>query len=374
MVFSTSVLESDRFSIPAAQENAVRSDSLYSESVYSERSLLPQMPPRAISGTDRSSILGPNRRGPYDAESSQENVTETDRNAPSSRSGSLISNIHGQQKRVSASSDENETSSSKSLSLRLSRSIFNFNRRTLSLQSASSTTQNEPESPLPSTSSAASSTANNTAGSIAIPSNVYHLHLPCESNNFAGFCKGAWKLQHAMKKAFRYTFTRLQVSTWRCSSCLFELPVSGPEGSVRPSAPSHDFDQNVRLHGATGIRYRLVWLAKSHVPLRLPPGRTGDLTVESTGKFACLFCCVEMRALAPVFSGVDRFMDHLRIHGNGAETGTGTAGRVPTQELLDWTKCILGRVAAEDEAFDINIPKVVVEIGGIYCTREFMRP
>lgn len=52
-----------------------------------------------------------------------------------------------------------------------------------------------------------------------------------------------------------------------------------------------------------------------------------------------------------MFEALDGFMDHLGLHhrGMGGASATVTA-------LLERTGCVVGRVAAEREEFDINIP------------------
>ncbi|KAI5309242.1 hypothetical protein KEM55_003703, partial [Ascosphaera atra] len=51
------------------------------------------------------------------------------------------------------------------------------------------------------------------------------LYLPSEDNNYAGFCKGAWKLQTGQRKAMRIDTRPVGMYTnvdfWRCSKCDF---------------------------------------------------------------------------------------------------------------------------------------------------------
>ncbi|EAS30156.3 uncharacterized protein CIMG_08902 [Coccidioides immitis RS] len=345
-------------SIPPIHEAGAQSNSIYSDSVYSEKSSRPLIASRPSNGGDISSVLGPIRHGPYGrGGSSQENVL-AEQNAPSPRSGSLLSGLHGRGKRISASSDEKDTPGPGS------RSIFSFTRRAHPVQTGPA--QTAPGGP--------PVTAVGTENLLQAG-----LYLPSEDNKFAGFCKGAWRLQNGIKKSFRVDLRPSgmykQISTWRCTKCHFEGPMGQTPTISRnsPSAPirgfartsplvgnsSQDFDQRVRLHGPSGIRYRWSFLAKSHSPIKSSP-KANDGT---GGRFGCIYCCVEQQGPAPVFADIDTFMQHLRLHAGSAGLADARATREPPQALLDWTKCIVGRVATEEEGFDINIPKVVVEMG-----------
>lgn len=168
------------------------------------------------------------------------------------------------------------------------------------------------------------------------------LYLPCEENSFAGFCKGAWKMQLGLKKAFsirtRPSGVYNDIPFSRCSKCSYEGPVVGEE-----SRSSWRYDDQVRIHRATGIRYRWVFLAKSHFHCKRMPEQTDG----SVGTFGCIFCCAEQRRQAPAFGNLASFMEHLLQHRQMAP------GMGP---LLDRTRCIVGRVASISEDFDINLP------------------
>ncbi|KAI5304238.1 hypothetical protein KEM56_006709 [Ascosphaera pollenicola] len=202
-----------------------------------------------------------------------------------------------------------------------------------------------------------------------------NLFLPNKTNDFAGFCKGAWKLQTNQRKAFRLE-TRpsgmySQVEYWRCTKCDFEGSVNNPENiavlsnsaMLHPSPPpdvtpfertvpnngklKHHFDQTIYSHPC-GVRYRWAFLAKSHIC------KKGDRWKGVTAKeaYACIFCCIANRAIPPVFDDLDMFIRHVRRHdGNIAE------GHVeePSPQALRYSKTIVGRVAGYDEEFDLNI-------------------
>ncbi|OJD25632.1 hypothetical protein ACJ73_03004 [Blastomyces percursus] len=204
---------------------------------------------------------------------------------------------------------------------------------------------------------------------------TWTLYLPSEANKYAGFCKGAWKMQTGTRKAMRVAQRPAgmfsQVLFWRCKECNFEGPMNlssenPPSTNMHTprfsrttplDQPSRSFDQHVQVHQGTGIRYRWAFLAKSHAYCKKVPPTTDG----STCSYGCIYCCSEQRGPAPIFGDVDTFMEHLRIH-DGANI-RGHKAR-PEQELLNRTKCLMGRLAHDQEEFDINIPPILAEVQG----------
>ncbi|KAK2759973.1 hypothetical protein FQN54_002709 [Arachnomyces sp. PD_36] len=172
-------------------------------------------------------------------------------------------------------------------------------------------------------------------------------YMPSEENKFSGFCKGAWKMQNNMKGAMsaehRPSGMYGEIRFWRCCKCRFDGPMYG--GS---SKASRKFDNQVRVD-ISGIRYRWIFLAKSHVPLKQVP----NVSDGSGGSFGCIFCCAEWQQDAPVFKDLERFMEHLQRHRE----------QVLSPELIYRTKCIVGRIAADTEDFEINLPPKAQEMG-----------
>lgn len=169
------------------------------------------------------------------------------------------------------------------------------------------------------------------------------MYLPSEENKYAGFCKGAWKLQLGMKKAMNAEYRPAgmygQIPFWRCQKCYFEGPMAGTSKATR------SFDNNIRR--SNGIQYRWVFLAKSHVYVKdIPKASNGTL-----GTFGCIFCCAETRQ-TPIFGNVKTLLEHLQLHREN----------VPGAELRDRTRCIVDRVAEPWEDFDINLPPRIVEV------------
>lgn len=213
-------------------------------------------------------------------------------------------------------------------------------------------------------SSIISRSSSNPSGYGRIPSPFtpsMRLYIPCEENNYAGFCKGAWRLQLGLKKAFtlRSRAEGLKLTStysWRCSKCNFEGPAVNASTSITneryssSSLSSRTYDMTIRTHPATGIRYRWSFLAKSHIFIKKiqlihPQGSDGTI-----GVFGCIFCCAQQRGPAPTFGNLDTFMEHLHKQHRDIEPS-------PQMEiLLDRARCVLGRVADTTEDFDVNIP------------------
>jgi hypothetical protein len=191
----------------------------------------------------------------------------------------------------------------------------------------------------------------------------FTLVLPTE-NNLHGFCKGAVKLQinpNLPKKAFsaanRPAGLTGTIPYFQCSKCSFEGPaVMAVNLGSKKSKAEKTFDSRVRV-AENGIRYRWVFLAKSHVQCKsMPEGPTAR--DGSFGAFGCIFCCAEgagrgwgalgRGGTAPTFGNISSFMEHLQMHQREEAT--------PSAQMQAKTKCIVGRVAETTEDFEINLP------------------
>jgi hypothetical protein len=191
----------------------------------------------------------------------------------------------------------------------------------------------------------------------------FTLVLPVE-NNLHGFCKGAVKLQlnpNLPKKAFsaanRPAGLTGTIPFFQCSKCSFEGPaVMAVNLGSKKSKAEKTFDSRVRV-AENGIRYRWIFLAKSHVQCKsMPEGPTAR--DGSFGAFGCIFCCAEGASrgwstlgrggTAPTFGNIGSFMEHLQMHLREEAT--------PSAQMQARTKCIVGRVAEATEDFEINLP------------------
>lgn len=181
------------------------------------------------------------------------------------------------------------------------------------------------------------------SGSTSVSKSPY---MPSKENNYAGFCKGAWRLQNnmdGMTAEHRPSGMYGEIRFWKCCKCRFDGPLFGGN-----SKSTRKFDTKVRVD-ISGVRYRWVFLAKSHVQQKQEP----TVSDGTGGSFRCIFCCAEWKEKAPVFNDLELFMDHLQIHRE----------QVLSPELIYRTKCIVGRIAADSEDFDINLPPKAQEIG-----------
>lgn len=168
---------------------------------------------------------------------------------------------------------------------------------------------------------------------------------PSETNNYLGFCKGAWKVHTGFRGFKIYSepgtgyFT--QQSWLRCTKCAFEAPMS-------PKSSSHNplFEESVRTHKASGIRYRFEFLAKSHVPCKRDPALHFNSNAPR-GTFCCVFCCAVAQGSTQVYGNLDIFMAHLAKHHWAVER--------EALVVLPSMRCVVGRVAPDSEYFDVNI-------------------
>lgn len=160
--------------------------------------------------------------------------------------------------------------------------------------------------------------------------------LPSENNEFAGFCKGAWRQQigdrkRAMEERVRpggmYNAAKYVI----CKQCKFE------GRSIPMDKKKSGFDMRV-FKLVPGIQFRWEFMFKSHVQVK---EACSDPTKAT---FGCIFCCAEGRG-TPVFCGINTFMNHLVGHRES----------LPTGDVLYRMNCLVGRQAACDEDFDINI-------------------
>ena len=166
-------------------------------------------------------------------------------------------------------------------------------------------------------------------------------HLPGQDNDFAGFCKGAWRLQIGDRKKALTEWSRpgslySMNDFWKCTKCNFEGPMT------KDAKGKKAYDRRVLT--MNGIHYRWEFLFKSHVHLketmRNPDGST----------FGCIFCCAEGRG-TPIFGGTQSFTAHLREH----------LDRLPTGEVLYRINCIFDSSPKQGDEFDICLPPRVIE-------------
>jgi hypothetical protein len=128
----------------------------------------------------------------------------------------------------------------------------------------------------------------------------------------AGLCKGALRIRDDPRTGLGLAKTPTGLYTsalrWQCRSCWFSGGVYG-----RAKALKHD--QRVYTDDATGITYRWMFLAKSHV------ARKQSSVSENVGdRFGCVFCVDEGRETG-VFDGPAALMGHIATEHRNLDEG-----------------------------------------------------
>ncbi|RMZ84952.1 hypothetical protein DV738_g88, partial [Chaetothyriales sp. CBS 135597] len=120
-----------------------------------------------------------------------------------------------------------------------------------------------------------------------------------------GFCKGAVRLflqNGESHKAFSVAHRPVGINNmrpyWRCESCKFEGPattqINTTSSSRRKRGKQENvFDNRIRVRAGGGVRFRWIFLAKSHCPLRSQVDTSTAAKAGEIGAFQCLFCLAE---------------------------------------------------------------------------------
>ena len=173
----------------------------------------------------------------------------------------------------------------------------------------------------------------------ASPSN-HQIGPPLDSSTtetqipYGGFCLGAYKLQvgfpdEGFKLRNQSVALTGQSQYWACANprCVFDIP-------ARKMGRDWGFTNVVKI--LFGVKYRWTFLAKSHIAL--PKSKNREF------HFQCPFCFAQRQPAGP-HRTLQAFMEHVSTH----------RGQEPESSISDKIICIFGRVAQEDEVFDINL-------------------
>lgn len=168
---------------------------------------------------------------------------------------------------------------------------------------------------------------------------------PSPMNDFGGFCRGAYYLQAGLHKDGVKLKNESIAKTgeswyWGCrnSKCVFESPAC----KIRKE---FFFDDAVCHY--KGLKYRWAFLAKSHVPLKRSKDKIYD--------YRCIFCVLQGKGTT-VITSIGSLLEHVVQH----------RGHPIDDSILAKTLCINGRLAADEEYFDINLPPlktIALEVG-----------
>jgi len=168
---------------------------------------------------------------------------------------------------------------------------------------------------------------------------------PNKENDYWGFCKGAWAVRedptkgiHVRTQPCGYYNSR---QIFACKSCSFSGDVFKAPHPNKKGKTIDVVDPRIRT-SKSGIRYRWIFLAKSHVKKKIADPKVNSWSEDN---FGCVICCIEGN-VSSVYGGVETLMEHVaREH--VADMSERTRGKV---------NCVLGRVASEAEDWDINVP------------------
>ncbi|KAF2432857.1 hypothetical protein EJ08DRAFT_658846 [Tothia fuscella] len=194
--------------------------------------------------------------------------------------------------------------------------------------------------PISSAASNRSSIYSQRTSSISVPSTASSastamLGRPSKENSYWGFCKGSWTCREDWRKGLHVQTIPAGIyatqSVWRCKHCHFE-------GSIFGEKKPYSVDTRVYTAQESGVKYRWVFLAKSHV-------RKGHKVGDSTC-FGCIVCAAEGKGTS-IFGDVETLCKHL----------VAEHGRIEmSEEMQKRNRCIVGRSPTPSEDFDFCIP------------------
>lgn len=161
------------------------------------------------------------------------------------------------------------------------------------------------------------------------------LQQPSKSNHFHGYCEGTWCSRPYALSGLMLVQKPFGLMTnvphWKCRKCQF---------CARSTSTNKERIPRDITTCANGIRYRWLFLARSHL-------KSSDASGRRDGyKYGCIMCTAEGVKDVASYGQIDALMDHiLNAHGNRMSS-----------EIKDRTRAITGRIADATEEWDINIP------------------
>ncbi|KAF2725052.1 hypothetical protein K431DRAFT_117736 [Polychaeton citri CBS 116435] len=160
------------------------------------------------------------------------------------------------------------------------------------------------------------------------------LDKPTRKNNYHSFCEGAWLTRSFVKSGLSISQKPHGLTTlvpyWQCKKCQFSCIAPCDNKKVLPP-------QIYTSHH--GIRYRWLFLAKSHMKSSDPTSKVEAYT------YGCIFCTAEGR-ITSAYGTLDTLMEHIATQ-HGRQT------MLPATR--EKTRCIFGRPANIAETWDVNI-------------------
>ncbi|KAF2190978.1 hypothetical protein K469DRAFT_746440 [Zopfia rhizophila CBS 207.26] len=173
---------------------------------------------------------------------------------------------------------------------------------------------------------------------------------PCKDNNYWGFCKGAWAVREELKKGLSVQtrpdgmYSSHQV--WQCKHChftgeTFQATVPGKKKKETV------VDRSIRI-SSVGIRYKWIFLAKSHVKKKTMDSATTGIKGSADKEecnYGCVICSVEGNVTG-IYGNVETLFNHIFLE----------HVRSMSDKTVQKAKCIMGREAKAEEEWDINVP------------------
>jgi hypothetical protein len=158
---------------------------------------------------------------------------------------------------------------------------------------------------------------------------------PPSSSSSVGLCKGALRIRDDPKTGLGLAKTPTGLYTsalrWQCRSCWFS-------GGVYGRAKQLKHDQRVFTDDATGIRYRWMFLAKSHVARK-----QSSVSDNVSDRFGCVFCVDAGRGTA-VYESAPALMGHIAVEHRNVEG-----------EVAARNKCVAGEGVPAAVEWEIRV-------------------
>lgn len=149
------------------------------------------------------------------------------------------------------------------------------------------------------------------------------------------FCKGAWQARARLEDGLSIQLLSTpqgQVAPfWKCKQCAFRS--NAMDGSnILPG----DIQSS-----PCGVRYRWLFLAKSHVHAETTQPRPEDYA------YGCIFCAAQGSETS-VCIGLESLMSHLVAKHKTS---------MLTPDVLEKTKCVVGGAPGKGQDWDVNLPQ-----------------
>ncbi|PSN67445.1 hypothetical protein BS50DRAFT_391996 [Corynespora cassiicola Philippines] len=173
---------------------------------------------------------------------------------------------------------------------------------------------------------------------------------PCKDNNYWGFCKGAWAVREETKRGLGLQtrpdgmYNSHQI--WQCKHCNFQGDTFSAPHPTRKNKKETVVDPSIYT-SAVGIRYRWIFLAKSHVKKKTVEsgGRINKRIQEEDCNYGCVICSNEGNVTG-IYGNVETLMNHIFLE----------HVQSMNERVCAKSRCVMGRMAAAEEDWDLNIP------------------